>query len=130
MRKAGRKPVGGNYAVVKQKVKQFGIDVSHFTGMLWNKGKTRAEDPRIPSVVKHTYDEVFKKDSEVSGKCLRDNIKRYEVLIYKCDICGCDGNWQGGKISLEVHHKDGDNHNNEVENLQYLCPNCHALTDN
>jgi len=29
-----------------------------------------------------------------------------------------------------LHHEDGDNSNNEISNLCYLCPNCHALTDN
>jgi hypothetical protein len=29
-----------------------------------------------------------------------------------------------------LHHKDGDNTNNEISNLSYLCPNCHAMTDN
>ncbi len=33
-------------------------------------------------------------------------------------------------IPLEVHHIDGDNRNNDVDNLLLLCPNCHALTNN
>jgi hypothetical protein len=33
-------------------------------------------------------------------------------------------------IPLEVHHIDGNHLNNELENLQLLCPNCHALTEN
>jgi hypothetical protein len=37
--------------------------------------------------------------------------------------------WLGKKIPLELHHKDGDNTNNELSNLELLCPNCHALTD-
>lgn len=27
-------------------------------------------------------------------------------------------------------HKDGNHLNNELENLELLCPNCHALTEN
>lgn len=38
------------------------------------------------------------------------------------------GHWQDGIISLELDHIDGDNTNNEISNLHYLCPNCHALT--
>jgi hypothetical protein len=34
-----------------------------------------------------------------------------------------------GKVPLEVHHKDGNYLNNKRENLEVLCPNCHALTE-
>ena len=30
---------------------------------------------------------------------------------------------------MELHHNDGDNTNNRLENLQLLCPNCHSYTD-
>lgn len=30
---------------------------------------------------------------------------------------------------MQVHHKDGDHFNNELENLQLICPNCHSQTD-
>lgn len=31
---------------------------------------------------------------------------------------------------LEIHHIDGDYRNNNLYNLQVLCPNCHSLTSN
>ena len=46
----------------------------------------------------------------------------------KCAICGIDI-WNGKEISLQLHHIDGDKTNNLIENLQLLCPNCHAQTD-
>ena len=79
---------------------------------------------------KYTLKEVFTKNSPVTQKVLRGYITRHNVIPYQCKICGCDGNWQGGHISLELHHEDGDNSNNEINNLIYLCPNCHAMTDN
>ena len=36
----------------------------------------------------------------------------------------------GKPIKLHLHHIDGDHTNNEFDNLQILCPNCHAQTDN
>lgn len=33
-------------------------------------------------------------------------------------------------ITLDVDHIDGDLHNNTLENLRFLCPNCHRLTPN
>jgi predicted HNH restriction endonuclease len=33
-------------------------------------------------------------------------------------------------IPLELHHKDGNRYNDQLENLILLCPNCHAFTEN
>lgn len=79
---------------------------------------------------KYSLNQVFIKNSPVTQKVLRGYIVRHNVIPYRCKICGCDGKWQGGQISLELHHEDGDNSNNEINNLSYLCPNCHAMTDN
>lgn len=79
--------------------------------------------------LKYTYEEVFCKSSPVTQRTLLTYVKNYHVIPYKCQKCGCDGTWQGETLSLELHHIDGDNSNNEVSNLEYLCPNCHALTD-
>ncbi|WP_083937631.1 HNH endonuclease [Hymenobacter aerophilus] len=38
--------------------------------------------------------------------------------------------WVGEPIPLELHHINGINNDHRLENLQLLCPNCHALTDN
>lgn len=37
--------------------------------------------------------------------------------------------WQDKEIPLELHHINGNNRDNRLENLMLLCPNCHALTD-
>lgn len=48
---------------------------------------------------------------------------------YRCELCNLS-DWLGAPITLEVHHIDGVNNNNETSNLQVLCPNCHSQTDN
>ena len=47
---------------------------------------------------------------------------------YNCACCGVSS-WQGKDITLEVNHIDGNAANNILENLEFLCPNCHAQTD-
>jgi hypothetical protein len=37
--------------------------------------------------------------------------------------------WLGQELILELEHKDGDNKNNERNNLEMICPNCHSLTE-
>lgn len=128
LRKAGRKG-GGSQQTLKKKIQEYNIDISHFTGQLWNKGKTSKDDPRIKGNEKYSLEEVFIQNSPVTQKVLRGYVERHNILEYKCQKCGCDGNWQGGMISLEIDHINGDNKDNRIENLHYLCPNCHALTE-
>ena len=45
----------------------------------------------------------------------------------RCECCKLT-HWLDVLIPLELHHLDGNNTNNELCNLQILCPNCHALT--
>lgn len=48
---------------------------------------------------------------------------------HKCECCNTT-HWLNKPINLELHHKDGNRCNNELNNLQLLCPNCHSYTDN
>lgn len=41
----------------------------------------------------------------------------------KCERCGYD---EHGEI-IQVHHMDHDRNNNSIDNLELLCPNCHAI---
>ena len=50
-------------------------------------------------------------------------------LPYECEKCHIS-EWMGQKLTLELHHIDGDHYNNSLENLQILCPNCHSQTPN
>jgi 5-methylcytosine-specific restriction endonuclease McrA len=47
----------------------------------------------------------------------------------KCEDCGLFL-WQGKRLSLALHHINGDGHDNRLENLALLCPNCHSQTPN
>lgn len=47
----------------------------------------------------------------------------------KCESCNLSL-WLGKDIPLELHHVDGNRSNWKLSNLQILCPNCHAMTDN
>lgn len=47
----------------------------------------------------------------------------------KCERCNLE-KWNEEDIPLELHHKDGNKDNNNLENLEILCPNCHALEPN
>ena len=126
LNKAGRKQGGGAQQTLKKKIAEYEIDISHFTGQKWHESPNQKPQQGIE---KYNLEEIFVKNSPVTQKVLRGYVERHKVLEYKCVNCGCDGHWQNGIISLELDHIDGDNTNNELTNLRYLCPNCHALTE-
>lgn len=47
------------------------------------------------------------------------NKARRKIEDVDCSICG-------SKENRVVHHKDGNPHNNELDNLQVLCTKCHV----
>jgi hypothetical protein len=118
----GLNPSGGNYITIKKAIAFFKIDTSHFTGQGHLRGKS------------HTYGTRPLKNILVLGKI--ENTHRLKIRLLKeglkekkCECCQIS-TWQGHDIPLELHHIDGNRENNQLTNLEVLCPNCHALTDN
>ncbi len=72
--------------------------------------------------------EYIKKDC-VKVALLRKKLIQEGYKEYKCESCNLS-EWMGSKISLELHHIDGNRYNNELSNLMIICPNCHAMTPN
>lgn len=105
----GIEPKGGNYNSIKKLLQKLNVDTSHWTGQGWNKDqqlKDWSQYNRVESLRPHLLKE-------------RGN---------KCEVCN-NTHWLDKEIKLEIHHVDGDRTNNELNNLQLLCPNCHSFTD-
>lgn len=61
----------------------------------------------------------------------RGYVLKKKILLerpWECENC-YENTWQGQPIPLEVHHKDKNKHNNNLNNLKLLCPNCHSMTE-
>ena len=118
----GLKPCGGNYKIIHKAIKEYDLDISHFTGLGWNSGlkfKPFEEKPIDKILVANSSYQSFKLKRRLLQKGLKKHI---------CEQCGLI-EWQGKPIPLELHHKNGNNRDNRIENLLLLCPNCHALTE-
>ncbi len=60
---------------------------------------------------------------------LKVRILEEGIKPHQCENCFMD-EWQGQKIPLELHHRDGNRTNHLLGNILLLCPNCHSQTDN
>lgn len=71
-------------------------------------------------------DEITCKSGKVSKTIRESLISKYNN---SCQRCGWNTiNTFTGKVPLQIHHVDGNPENNELSNLELLCPNCHSLT--
>ena len=87
----------------------------------WNKGKSCSKIP-----IQDIFDGKFfyARSASTKERLYKEGYKKKQCE--KCNIV----EWQGIEICFELHHKDGNKKNNELENLEILCPNCHSQTKN
>jgi Zn finger protein HypA/HybF involved in hydrogenase expression len=71
---------------------------------------------------------VKKLENYATRASVRKQIIKDNLIEYKCNECGIN-DWNGKKLSLHLDHINGHNWDHRLENLQFLCPNCHSQTD-
>ena len=88
-------------------------------------------DPEKIRKSQETWISKYLEERELGKLHSWDTIRKYHFILknYTCEVCGTS-EWNGETAPLELHHIDGDINNNVDSNLQVVCPNCHAQTDN
>lgn len=107
------------YSQVKQRMTDLNLSSANFKGKnaYYETNKEREISP----------DKLFRINCKHTRTVLRRNIIRNNLLPYKCAICGIS-KWSNKTLSLELDHINGMNNDNRLENLRFLCPNCHSQT--
>ncbi len=111
---------GGNYATTKRRIDNLNIDTSHFHGQAWSSGKNLGN--------RRPLEEYLSNNHTISSHHLRNRLIKEGVKLAKCEKCGII-EWNGQPAPLELEHKNGKHYDNSLDNLQILCPNCHAQTE-
>jgi DNA-directed RNA polymerase subunit N (RpoN/RPB10) len=113
MRKSGE-----SFKILNRRIKKENIDISHFkTGGYFSR-KSRI-----------TNEEIFIKGNRDITAKVRSRLIRDKIIPYKCKKCNIEDKWLNEPIILELDHIDGNRYNNELNNLRFLCPNCHSQTE-
>lgn len=73
-------------------------------------------------------DKIFIKDSLYARKHLKTRVIEDGLIPYECADCQTPPVWNGKPLVLHLDHINGDSFDNRLENLRFLCPNCHSQT--
>ena len=78
--------------------------------------------------ISHSYISAIEyaaKPQGVKSHVLKEKLIRDGIKAPCCEICGLY-EWMDKPIPLELHHRNNEHYDNDLNNLQILCPNCHA----
>ncbi|MFJ1671250.1 HNH endonuclease [Streptomyces bottropensis] len=124
MRGLGMEINDTNHRRVRRAASRLNLDTSHFKRRSWGRPERPAPAP--------SGDRVLVVLPEQAGRTNRSRLHQALTEIgvpYACVECGNTGEWRGRSITLQIDHVNGNWRDNRRENLRYLCPNCHAVTE-
>jgi len=109
---------GSSYSMLKKILIENNIDFTHFSTINLKPCSFEIKSNDYYFVENSKADRSF-----IKNKIIKDNLKEY-----RCEICNLDPNWCGKELSLHLDHINGINNDNRLDNLRFLCPNCHSQT--
>jgi len=114
----------GNHRTLKERIKLDNLDTDELVR------KRKEKVIKIFSMQKTPLSKMMVKNSIYKmSKSFKKRMIEENVLDYCCQECGNKGDWMGKKLSLQIEHKNGDSKDHSLENLCFLCPNCHSQTE-
>lgn len=100
---------GARFSTVQKRLEEYNISINHFF---------------IKKGIKRTEENVFIENSTATQATLRNFYLKGNYTQYKCNICKQEPFWNEKELSLTLDHINGNNKDNRLENLRWVCPNC------
>lgn len=109
---------GSSVKILNKRIEKENLDISHFkVGGYFCKNR------------KFSNDELFiVRTDRNHPQMVRNRILKDKIFDYRCSECKIK-KWKNKDIILELDHINGNRYDNRLENLRFLCPNCHSQTE-
>lgn len=98
-------------------------------------GVTKSSGKYFGGLIKHSMsrvpplEQVLVENSTYARHNLKRRIIKDKLIDYKCVCCGNIGEHNSQPLVLQLDHINGINNDHRLENLRFLCPNCHTQQD-
>lgn len=105
---------------IKKRCVELNISTAHFSS-------TSAAQK---ASTKYILDDILIENSTYANiSRLKSRLISENRLEYICAICGNNGFWNNQPLILTLDHINGKHMDHRIENLRFLCPNCHSQTE-
>jgi DNA-binding CsgD family transcriptional regulator len=107
---------------VRQCAARFGFNLASWHGAV-KRGAVVARPAAMPIEDLLVVGREITNRSHLKARLLKEGLKEN-----RCEACGIT-EWRGKPLSMQLHHANGDGQDNRIENIVFLCGNCHSQTD-
>lgn len=106
--------------MIKKRCTELHLSTEHFS-------QSRAA---IEASTKYDMNDILIANSKYKNIArLKKRLIQEKIIEYKCSICGNEGKWLNQKLNLQLDHINGIHDDHRIDNLRFLCPNCHSQTE-